>query len=143
MPQLKLQCPYCPKISSRGTGLASHIRGTHPDRYSSWRKSRGNSSSTAAPQAASGSGAATGGLKAIIAGLEQQQAAIASALAALREIGGMTASGSVSDSNTETESAAPRKRRGMSPEGKRRLIAALKRRWAEKRKAGNAAKKAS
>src|SRR5580704_18132445 len=40
MPKQDLQCPFCPKTSSRGTGLASHIRGLHPRQYSKWKKDR-------------------------------------------------------------------------------------------------------
>ena len=67
----------------------------------------------------------SGGLKEIVARLEYQHGAINRALAALR---GVEITGS-------PVAAAPVRRRGMSPEGKKRLIAALKRRWAEKRKA--------
>jgi hypothetical protein len=65
------------------------------------------------------------GFQSIITQLEQQKAAIEKALAALHGLdGGIPAQ----------VPAAPRKR-GMSPAGKRRLIAALKKRWAAKRAA--------
>jgi hypothetical protein len=137
MAQQLLQCPFCPKTSSRGTGLASHIRGTHPAQYGSWQKSRGKTpiptASKPAPKAVSVSTAGVGGgLKDVIARLEQQQSAIVRALAALR---GME--GSVGESPAAAAPAV--KKRGMTPEGKKRLIAALKRRWAEKKKAAKKA----
>jgi hypothetical protein len=74
----------------------------------------------------------------IITELEQQLGAIDRALAALREISGPAPrrpgrprkDGSA-DVPAATE-AAPKKR-VLSPEGRRRIIAATKRRWAEKR----------
>jgi hypothetical protein len=88
MPKQKLQCPFCLKTSSRGTGLASHIRGAHPKQYSGWSRSRksvqkadvGNSSPKVVEMA--------GGLSDIIARLERQKTAIERALAALREVEG-------------------------------------------------------
>lgn len=71
-------------------------------------------------------------MKDVIARLEQQQSAIVRALAALR---GME--GSVGESPAAAAPAV--KKRGMTPEGKKRLIAALKRRWAEKKKAAKKA----
>ena len=38
MPQQELKCPFCPKTSSRGTGLASHIRSSHAKQYRRWVK---------------------------------------------------------------------------------------------------------
>jgi hypothetical protein len=38
MPYQELKCPFCPKTSSRGTGLASHIRFAHPKQYRKWAK---------------------------------------------------------------------------------------------------------
>src|SRR5262245_56111433 len=35
---LKLQCPFCATISTRGTGLSSHIRSQHPREYGKWNK---------------------------------------------------------------------------------------------------------
>src|ERR1019366_2714659 len=75
------------------------------------------------------------GLNGIITQLERQKLAIDKALAALREIGG------VDELATEvpTPDAPATRKRGMSPEGKKRLIAALKKRWAAKKAAQNAA----
>jgi hypothetical protein len=36
--QPKLQCPFCTTISTRGTGLSSHIRSQHPREYGKWNK---------------------------------------------------------------------------------------------------------
>jgi hypothetical protein len=76
----------------------------------------------------------TDGLKDIIKKLEHQRIAIERALAALREVDGST---------VETPAAAPavsapatrkgRRKGGMTPEGRRRLSEALRKRWAAKR----------
>ena len=34
----KLQCPFCSAISTRGTGLAAHVRAKHPRAYGKWNK---------------------------------------------------------------------------------------------------------
>src|SRR6202166_1621325 len=34
----KLQCPFCPAISTRGTGLSAHVRARHPRGYGKWNK---------------------------------------------------------------------------------------------------------
>jgi hypothetical protein len=34
----KLQCPFCSTISTRGTGLSSHVRAQHPRGYGKWKK---------------------------------------------------------------------------------------------------------
>src|ERR1700723_1440509 len=34
----KLQCPFCPAISTRGTGLVAHVRAKHPREYGKWNK---------------------------------------------------------------------------------------------------------
>jgi hypothetical protein len=34
----KLQCPFCPTISTRGTGLVAHVRAKHPREYGRWNK---------------------------------------------------------------------------------------------------------
>src|SRR5579862_4615864 len=34
----KLQCPFCPAISTRGTGLSAHVRARHPKEYGKWNK---------------------------------------------------------------------------------------------------------
>ena len=141
MAQLELQCPFCSKTSSRGTGLASHVRGTHPAQYVSWQKSRGKNPLptisksdrvSKSEKTATRSNDTGGGLKDVIARLEQQHSAIVRALAALR---GMEGSG-VSESLAAVPApATATKKRGMTPEGRARLIAALKRRWAAKKKA--------
>jgi hypothetical protein len=41
MPTLKpqkLQCPFCSTVSTRGTGLSSHVRTQHPREYGKWNK---------------------------------------------------------------------------------------------------------
>jgi len=82
------------------------------------------------------------GISGIVAELEQQKAAIERAIEALRDVGPGAAPrkkrgrppGSVN------RAAAPKKAsRRMSPEGRARIIAAAKRRWAEFRKAKQAA----
>jgi hypothetical protein len=66
-------------------------------------------------------------LNRIIAELEQQRAAFDRALAALREVGGAAGS-----AGAEATTPAKRKR-VLSPEGRRRIIAAIKKRWALRR----------
>jgi hypothetical protein len=34
----KLQCPFCPVIATRGTGLSAHVRAKHPREYGRWNK---------------------------------------------------------------------------------------------------------
>src|ERR1700681_1528318 len=34
----KLQCPFCPAISMRGTGLVAHVRAKHSREYGKWNK---------------------------------------------------------------------------------------------------------
>jgi hypothetical protein len=80
------------------------------------------------------------GLDDIIARLEEQKSAIERALSALREI-----EGSGVQSRAEKPSA-PRKvrtkrKRGITPEGRKRLAEAMKRRWAVKRTAVQAKKR--
>jgi len=67
------------------------------------------------------------GLNEIIARLEQQKSAIERALSALQEVG---------IAGSSAPAAAPRaakRKGGMTPEGRARLIAALKKRWALKK----------
>jgi hypothetical protein len=134
MPNMDLQCPFCPKTSSRGTGLASHIRGAHPREYSSWIKNRKGVQAPktlkASRPAASAPVSSGGGLDHIIALLEKQRAVIEGALAALHQLGGFAATAAPA---AVAESSPKAKKKGMSPEGKARLIAALKRRWAAKK----------
>ena len=78
-----------------------------------------------------------GGLSDIIARLERQKTAIEHALEALREVEGM-----VSAPATTQPASAPAKRKGgMTPEGRKRLAEAMKRRWAVKRTAAQARKR--
>jgi hypothetical protein len=68
------------------------------------------------------------GLSHVIWQLEQRKAAIGRALEALRSLEG----------GAPAQESSPR-RGGMSPEGKQRLIAALKRRWAARKRAAKKA----
>ena len=73
-------------------------------------------------------------LKDIIERLEQQKMAIERALSALRDI-----EGTGGDHSTRTSVVRPagtKRKGGMTPEGRQRLVAALKRRWAAKKAAG-------
>jgi hypothetical protein len=70
----------------------------------------------------------TDGLTGIITQLERQRAGIERALAALREVEGAATS-------DETSSAPATRKGGMTPEGKKRLIKALKKRWAARKAA--------
>jgi hypothetical protein len=76
----------------------------------------------------------TNGLKEVIKGLEKQKTAIERALAALKEVDGTAV-----ESAPLAEAAAPARRGrakrkgGMTPEGRKRLSEALKKRWAVKR----------
>lgn len=79
----------------------------------------------------------TNGLNEVIEQLEQQKTAIDRALAALREVGGGTSTAAPS---VGRPGKAARKG-GMTPEGRRRLSEALKKRWAAKR-AGSTVKSA-
>jgi hypothetical protein len=91
MPKQDLHCPFCPKTSSRGTGLASHIRGAHSKQYAAWSKARktGQKPEVAAAKPV----VSNGGLVGIVASLKQQRDAIDSALSALRAVGGAAATG--------------------------------------------------
>ena len=73
-----------------------------------------------------------GGLNDIIARLEEQKSVVERALSALREIEGTGVQ------SGEEKPPAPRKvrvkrKRGITPEGRKRLAEAMKRRWAVKR----------
>jgi hypothetical protein len=71
------------------------------------------------------------GLKGIIAQLERQRTGIERALAALRAV-----EGSEVPATATPASIAPTVRKGgMTPEGRKRLSAALKKRWAAKKAA--------
>jgi hypothetical protein len=70
----------------------------------------------------------TDGLASIIAQLERQKTAIERALAALRDVDGRPAD----EPNVNTPAT---RKGGMTPEGKKRLIKALRKRWAAKKAA--------
>jgi hypothetical protein len=73
----------------------------------------------------------TDGLNGIITQLEQQISAMDRALAALHDVAGIPA--------TAPSTSAPATRKGgMTPAGRTRLIAALKKRWAAKKAAEGA-----
>ncbi len=66
----------------------------------------------------------------VISRLEKQRSAIDRAILALREIAGL----SVPDGHAVSQSKS--RKRHLSPEGRRRIIEATKKRWAAKRAAG-------
>jgi len=68
----------------------------------------------------------------VISQLETQRSAIDRALSALREVAGKSAQAEVISPGPDGQ---PRKRR-LSPEGRRRIIEATKKRWAAKRAKG-------
>lgn len=135
-----LQCPYCPKTSTRGTGLASHIRGVHSDQYSSWSANRkaGVTVSTARPVASPSTGNFSGGMALIIRSLEQQKAAIDRALLALEGLSLETAAAPKEASPQAPHPTTTRRKGGMTEEGRQRLADSMKRRWAAKRTAAQA-----
>src|SRR5579862_9970353 len=45
----KLQCPFCPTISTRGTGLSAHVRTRHSKEYGKWNKNPNRLAEAAAP----------------------------------------------------------------------------------------------
>jgi hypothetical protein len=141
MAQQDLQCPFCPKVSTRGTGLASHIRGAHRKQYASWKKARKSSAPTtvhiAAPAAGKVSVSSGSGFGDVVQLLEQQKMAIESALAALRGIGAVAAPSTPAPAAEPVKRGRNKRKGGMTPEGKARLIAALKRRWAERKAAAH------
>jgi hypothetical protein len=67
----------------------------------------------------------------IISQLEHQRTAIERAISALREIDGSSQSGAVTPAIVEGKTTA--QKRHISPEGRKRIIEATKRRWAAKR----------
>ena len=78
----------------------------------------------------------------IITELEQQRDAIVRALEALRSFGGGTEAAPATKRRGRppgSKNAAVRKKRVLSPEGRRRIIEATKRRWAAAKKAQKAA----
>jgi len=74
----------------------------------------------------------------IISRLETQKAAIEQALEALRDFG---ETGSITPAKSTRRTAV--RKGGMTPEGRRRLALAMKRRWGAKRTASQAKKKAA
>jgi hypothetical protein len=75
----------------------------------------------------------------IITELERQKTVIDNALAALRDVDGMKSPAPEVTVKAAPATNVPATRKGrMSPEGKKRLIAALKKRWAAKKTAGSA-----
>jgi hypothetical protein len=80
----------------------------------------------------------TEGFYSIITQLEGQRAAIDKALAALRDVNGTESSAAEGALDTKLIPSAHVVRKGrMSPAGKKRLISAVKKRWARKKAAGN------
>ncbi len=79
------------------------------------------------------------GLKEIIDSLERQRTAIENALSALRGIEEVGQHQNTSSTSTRRRGPAKRKG-GMTPEGRRRLAEAMKRRWAAKRAASQVRK---
>ena len=78
------------------------------------------------------------GLNSIITQLEQQLSAIDKALVALRDVAGSGAAPAEAPAAETPSRTSPGTRKSrISPEGKRRLIAALKKRWAEKKAAAS------
>ncbi len=73
-----------------------------------------------------------GGLDNIVILLEKQRTVIEGALSALRQLGGGVVPASAASAVVTKRGRKPRRKGGMTPEGKARLIAALKRRWAQK-----------
>jgi hypothetical protein len=76
-------------------------------------------------------------LRDAIAQLEAQRASIERAILALREIDGITSSAAEPVTPAVRRGSPPKaKRKGrLSPEGRARLVAAQKKRWAEKKAA--------
>jgi hypothetical protein len=73
------------------------------------------------------------GMKDIIKRLEQQRVAIERALSALREVDGSFDTGAAVTVSAPVKKA--KRKGGMTPEGRKRLSEALRRRWAAKRAA--------
>jgi hypothetical protein len=81
----------------------------------------------------------TNGLNEVIEKLEQQRTAIDRALAALREVGGVSVSAAAAP---VVRRGRAKRKGGMTPEGRKRLSEALKKRWAVKRAASAVKSKA-
>ena len=85
-------------------------------------------------------GWALGGIEREIAETRQRLSALTAQASQLRaRVGGKARRGPVSTASAEGETAAParrkRRRRKMSPEGRKRISEMMKKRWAERRKA--------
>lgn len=80
------------------------------------------------------------GIAGIVEQLEQQKAAIETALAALREVGGVGAAESGGSATAKKRGRPAKRKGGVTTEGRERLRQAMKRRWAVKR-AASATKK--
>jgi hypothetical protein len=83
------------------------------------------------------------GIKEIITQLEQQRDAIERALSALRDVDESSSAGASSPAASRGKAARKKRKGGMSPEGKERLIAALKARWAARKAAAGGAGQAA
>ena len=77
----------------------------------------------------------TNGLKEVIKGLEKQKTAIERALAALKEVDGAPVETAPLAAVPARRGRPAKRKGGMTPEGRRRLSEALKKRWAVKRAA--------
>lgn len=75
-------------------------------------------------------------IKRIINELERQRTAIDKAIAALRDV--TLSAGATAGSSASSQAPVARKKRRLSPEGRRRIIEATKKRWAAARAQGNA-----
>ncbi len=84
-------------------------------------------------------------VESIISQLEEQKAAIENAISALRDVSAPQAApvkrGRPGRPPGRPPAVAKKQRRRLSPEGRQRIIAALKKRWAEKRAAEKKATK--
>jgi hypothetical protein len=74
-------------------------------------------------------------LQDVIARLEAQYAAIERALSALREVDGIAAPPAASAAAAPGPPVKAKRKGRLSPEGRARLVAALKKRWAAKKRA--------
>jgi len=81
------------------------------------------------------------GFRNIIAQLEKQKAAIERALAALREVEGLAVPVSAPSAATKPANGRAKRKSRLTPEVRRRLSEAMKRRWGLKRTAAQARKR--
>jgi len=77
----------------------------------------------------------TNGIKEVITRLERQQTAIERALSALRDIDGAVPGTSAAAAPAPAGPRNSKRKGGMTPDGRRRLSEALRKRWAAKRAA--------